>query len=219
MLSHIGTCILGTFKITHSQGAGYFQLLQWVSSIFEPIIYLTLIASFASKGFPTSDAITYFAANPLSFLASVLSWLFDSWQGGLGLALATIEPQSFSLEISALACSGVARAFPGGRVAHPEGQNEEENERSLRKRKKNWSKFEETVRKVELLPTRDCEAGYSPASMYLVSIHHELRHEIELDHEWTSTATGCSKASAMRKNTASSLANLSSKLPSPLYWT
>ena len=23
--------------------------------------------------------------------------------------------------------SGVARAFPGGRVAHPEGQNEEEN--------------------------------------------------------------------------------------------
>ena len=24
--------------------------------------------------------------------------------------------------------SGVARAFPGGRLAHPEGQNEEENE-------------------------------------------------------------------------------------------
>ena len=24
-------------------------------------------------------------------------------------------------------CSGVARAFPGGRLAHPEGQNEEEN--------------------------------------------------------------------------------------------
>ena len=24
--------------------------------------------------------------------------------------------------------SGVARAFPGGQVAHPEGQNEEENE-------------------------------------------------------------------------------------------
>ena len=23
--------------------------------------------------------------------------------------------------------SGVARAFPGGRLAHPEGQNEEEN--------------------------------------------------------------------------------------------
>ena len=28
--------------------------------------------------------------------------------------------------------SGVARAFPSGRVAHPEGQNEEENEQSLR---------------------------------------------------------------------------------------
>ena len=32
-------------------------------------------------------------------------------------------------------CSGVARAFPGGRLAHPEGQNEEEN-KSLRKNKK-----------------------------------------------------------------------------------
>ena len=31
--------------------------------------------------------------------------------------------------------SGVAEAFPGGRVAHPEGQNEEENAKSLRKNK------------------------------------------------------------------------------------
>ena len=29
--------------------------------------------------------------------------------------------------------SGVARASPGGRLAHPEGQNEEENKSSLRK--------------------------------------------------------------------------------------
>ena len=29
--------------------------------------------------------------------------------------------------------SGVARAFPGGRVAHPEVQNEEKNEDKLRK--------------------------------------------------------------------------------------
>ena len=34
-------------------------------------------------------------------------------------------------------CSGLARAFPGGQVAHPEGQNGEENEESLRKNKKN----------------------------------------------------------------------------------
>ena len=33
--------------------------------------------------------------------------------------------------------SGVARAFLGERVAHPEGQNEEENEKSLRKNKRN----------------------------------------------------------------------------------
>ena len=60
--------------------------------------------------------------------------------------------------------SGVARAFPGGRVAHPESQNEEENEKHLRKSKKNCSKFEEKVRKVELLPTRDCEACKGPGS-------------------------------------------------------
>ena len=48
--------------------------------------------------------------------------------------------------------SGVARAFPGGRVAHPEGQNEEENEKSLRKSKKNWSKFEEKMRKGNSCP-------------------------------------------------------------------
>ena len=59
--------------------------------------------------------------------------------------------------------SGVARAFSGGRFAHPEGKNEEENEKKLRKIKKNRSKFEERMRKVEVLPTRDCEAGYGPA--------------------------------------------------------
>ena len=55
---------------------------------------------------------------------------------------------------------GVARVYPGGRVAHPGGQNEDENGKSLRKNKKYWSKFEERRRKVELLPTWDCEAGY-----------------------------------------------------------
>ena len=39
--------------------------------------------------------------------------------------------------LSLLSISGVARACPGGRVAYPEGQNEEENEESLRENKKN----------------------------------------------------------------------------------
>ena len=39
------------------------------------------------------------------------------------------------------------------------GQNEEENEKTLRKNKKKIFKFEEKMRKV-YLPTRDCEAGY-----------------------------------------------------------
>ena len=62
--------------------------------------------------------------------------------------------------------SGVARAFLGGRLAHPEGQNEEDNKWSLRKIRKNWSKFEEKMRKVELLPTLDFEAGYGPEQIY-----------------------------------------------------
>ena len=39
--------------------------------------------------------------------------------------------------------SSVARAFPGGRVAHPEGQIEEENEKILRKNESNWLNIEE----------------------------------------------------------------------------
>ena len=55
--------------------------------------------------------------------------------------------------------SGVARAFPGGRLTHPEGQIEDKKEEFLRKNKKKWWK----IRKVQLLPTRGCEAGSAPA--------------------------------------------------------
>ena len=58
--------------------------------------------------------------------------------------------------------SGVARAFPGRRLAHPEGQNKEENENSLSKVRKLDPNLRKKMRKVELLPTRDCEAGYGP---------------------------------------------------------
>ena len=34
----------------------------------------------------------------------------------------------------------------------------------MRKIKKNWSKFEERMNKLKLLPTQDCEAGYGPVS-------------------------------------------------------
>ena len=72
----------------------------------------------------------------------------------IGIKLPPVESHILSWQYSkswAHRCilSGVARDFPGGRVVHPEGQNEEENEKSLRKRKKNWSKFEEKVRKVK----------------------------------------------------------------------
>ena len=47
--------------------------------------------------------------------------------------------------------SGVARAFPGGRVAHQDSLNEEENEKSLRKNEKKWSKFGEKLRKMKII--------------------------------------------------------------------
>ena len=40
--------------------------------------------------------------------------------------------------------SGVARAFPGGRLAHQEVQNEEENEEKLRENTGKQGKIEET---------------------------------------------------------------------------
>ena len=46
----------------------------------------------------------------------------------------------------------VARAFPGGRLTHPEGQNEEENDKILRKNKSNWLKFEEKWGKCKSCP-------------------------------------------------------------------
>ena len=57
----------------------------------------------------------------------------------------------------------VARALPGGRAAHLEGQEEDENVESLRKNKNNWRKFEEKWESWNSCPLLDCEAGYAPA--------------------------------------------------------
>ena len=59
--------------------------------------------------------------------------------------------------------SGVARAFPGGRV---------KMRKKLRKIRKNWLKFEERMRKQEVLPTWSCEAGYTP--------EHNLRQLLQI---------------------------------------
>ena len=83
--------------------------------------------------------------------------------------------------------SGVARAFPGGRVAHPEGQNEEENKWSMRKNKKNWLKFEEKMRKVELLHTRDGEAGYGPDFILHDKIVLEINESFKYQHSELTT--------------------------------
>ena len=86
------------------------------------------------------------------------------------------EESKFCIEIvlNSNTPSGVARAFPGGRLAHPESQNEEENEKSLREKQEKWSKFAGKMRKVELLPTRDCEAGYGPEYPLLYIDHFKV---------------------------------------------
>ena len=69
---------------------------------------------------------------------------------------AFINTLLFTVKIERYATSGVARTFPGGQVSR--GLKEKENEENLRKNKKKWN---ETLRKVELLPTWDCKAGYA----------------------------------------------------------
>ena len=59
--------------------------------------------------------------------------------------------------------SGVASAFPGGQAAHPEDQNEEENEENLRKNGRTYRKKRKDLGNVCILPTREWEAGYGPA--------------------------------------------------------
>ena len=51
--------------------------------------------------------------------------------------------------------SGVARAFQGGRAAHPEDQNEEENEKTLRKNERNYRKMRKNWGNVLILPNRE----------------------------------------------------------------
>ena len=58
--------------------------------------------------------------------------------------------------------SGLASAFPGGRVAHPEDQNEEENEENLRENERIYWKMRKDWRNNPILPTRGWEAGCSP---------------------------------------------------------
>ena len=51
--------------------------------------------------------------------------------------------------------NGVARAFPGGRAAHPEDQNEEENKENLRKNERTYRKMRNNLGNVPILPTRE----------------------------------------------------------------
>ena len=64
--------------------------------------------------------------------------------------------------------SGVARAFPGGRAAHPEDQNEEENEEKLRKNERSYRKMRKDWGNHPIFPAREWEASYGPGHVGLI---------------------------------------------------
>ena len=64
--------------------------------------------------------------------------------------------------------SGVARAFPGGQVAHPENQLWG---RKWRKFEEKWEKIQENEdRNILILPTWGWEVGYGPAYAVCISL-------------------------------------------------
>ena len=69
--------------------------------------------------------------------------------------------------------SGVARAFPGGRVAHTEGQIEEENEGKFRKNLRKWGRIEEMF--LSCPPGREWEADYGPDAESRTSENNRVR--------------------------------------------
>ena len=60
----------------------------------------------------------------------------------------------------ALNNNDVARAFLSRQVTHPEGQNEDKNDESLRRNKEKIMEIWAKMRNEERLPTWDCEDGY-----------------------------------------------------------
>ena len=84
-------------------------------------------------------------------------------------------------------CSGVARAFLSEQVAHPEDQNEEENEESLRKNERNYRKMKKDWGKCSISPTREWQAGYSPEYLknFILFIYHKLVFLLfSIMHSW-----------------------------------
>ena len=72
----------------------------------------------------------------------------------------TYTSHNFLTELSIF--SGVARAFPGGRPAHPEPQIEEENEEKLRKVERKSRRMRKNWGNVAFLPTQGWESDYTP---------------------------------------------------------
>ena len=73
------------------------------------------------------------------------------------------------LKIIEVIHSGVAKAFPGGRAAHPENQIEKGNEETMRKNGRKEGKNENKWGDVPLLPIRGWESGYAPGHAYKIN--------------------------------------------------
>ena len=123
--------------------------------------------------FPTSKTISTVDSEnsrsssqpcPMTYWSFLELFFYTNINGYISNIMVSFKPWYFHIcmliyivlntETKISALSGVARAFSGGRFANPEGQNEEENEQSMRKNKKNWPRFEEKWGKWNSCPPR-----------------------------------------------------------------
>ena len=95
--------------------------------------------------------------------------------------------------------SGVARAFPGGRVAHPEDQNEEENEENLRKNERNYGKMRKYWGNILILPTRGVRGWLRPC-LPLTDILPVLKSSVNLKQTLTVHTSHFSEVMFSRTN-------------------
>ena len=115
-----------------------------------------MLMSFTTASYQKYDIALFMLKNtPFFFTSSIIIYPPLNPRGALQLSLWWV------------CVSGVARAFPGGRVTRPEVQNEEENEEKLRKNEGKYRK----MRKIEEM-FLSCPPGSERQATALVCVPH-----------------------------------------------
>ena len=74
--------------------------------------------------------------------------------------------------------SGVARAFPGGRLAHPKDQSEGENEESLRKKRKTERNLRKKLEKWKSCPPGTVRLATALPGTIVLKILHKRKNAL-----------------------------------------